>query len=112
MLGSTQDPKVCGASQLAFTPMSAHLSFNKNSKELRLTQQINWQILAIGEIISELYQICLKQYKTLLPEVTFLTEEATEEHMTRLLQMLGALTHRTAPAQPRFTAWSFSVTKL
>lgn len=34
MLGSTQDPKVCGAPQLVFTEMPAHLSFNKNSKDL------------------------------------------------------------------------------
>lgn len=45
----------------------------------------------------------------LLPEVTFLTKEATE---ACLLQMLGAVTHWTAPEQPWFTAWSFSVTKL
>lgn len=66
------------------TEMSAHLSLTRNS-ELRQTQQLNQYIVATGKILSELYQIYLKQYKTLLPEVTFPTEEAASEHLNRLL---------------------------
>lgn len=46
------------------------------------TQQLNWYIVATGKILSELYKIYLKQYKTLLPEVTCPTEEAAGEHLT------------------------------
>lgn len=72
------------------TEMSAHLSFTKNS-ELRQTQQLHQHIVATGKILSELYKIYLKQYKTLLPEVTFSPEEAAGEHLTCFLQVCGAL---------------------
>lgn len=63
------------------TEKPAHLNLTKNS-ELRQIQQLNWYIVATGKILSELYQIYLKHYKTLLPEVTFPTEEAAGEHLT------------------------------
>lgn len=72
--------------------MSAHLSLSKNSG-LRQTQQLNWYAVGSGKILSELYKIYLKQHKTLLPEVTFLTEEAAGEHLTRVLWVCGALSH-------------------
>lgn len=85
----------CGG-RLVVTEMSAHLSLTKNS-ELRQTQQLHQNIVATGMISSELYQIYLKQYKALLPEVTFPTEEAAGEH---LLQVCGALSHWSIP-EPR-----------
>lgn len=54
-------------------------------QELRAKTDPAAKLVATGKILSELYQIYLKQYKALLPEVTFLTEEAASEHLNCLL---------------------------